>query len=205
MKRDIAAIWIFMMLFQSHTLFSQKVDVSTIRNRYYQATLDAAQAEFLLQTLNEVDHPEALIVAYRGATEAIMAKLRWNLFRKYHFLNQSIDHLNQAVARDPDNVEIRFLRFAVQYHIPGILGFSNALEQDREVIVKNIQRFDMPDISVEIREYIYNFITKTGNCTREELDIIRWKLNQSSNDNWRHEDDLRDYLLAEEGIFRRCL
>jgi hypothetical protein len=47
--------------------------------------------------------------------------------------------LSKAIAADPANPEIRFLRFSIQYYVPAFLGFSKNLDEDKKVIVQHFE------------------------------------------------------------------
>ena len=45
--------------------------------------------------------------------------------------------LEAEIKKDSSNAEFRFLRLMIQEHAPGILGYKNELQNDKEYIRKN--------------------------------------------------------------------
>ena len=46
-------------------------------------------------------------------------------------------NIELAISKEPENVEIRYIRFSVQKNAPSFLGYNNNLKEDRDFLVKN--------------------------------------------------------------------
>ncbi|MEM9023995.1 MAG: hypothetical protein AAGB22_09650 [Bacteroidota bacterium] len=161
----------------SATAVPQDEDALTgIREGFYAAVLDGDSTPVLLSKIERISAPPPLIQAYRGAAEALMARNQWNPFTAFRYLKLSRTTLTAAVAKDPGNIEIRFLRFAVQRNIPSYLGFSRNLDEDRDFIYRNLDQFHRPDLSPQIREYIMSFLAEQGGYTDLQVKHIREKM-----------------------------
>lgn len=155
---------------------AQKLTLEEIRHQFYLTTLDYKHAFPLIEQLNEVAQPSALEMAYKAATEAILAKPGWNIFKKMHHLKNSRKYFRMAVAVDERDLEIRFLRLAVEHHIPKYLGYSKNIDSDKQVIMDNIDLFRMKELPQEITNYIISFSIESGIYTEEEVDHVRHAL-----------------------------
>ena len=113
------------------------------------------------------------MLAYRAALEAIMTKTTWNLFKKINYLNKSETSFNKAIEMAPDDVEIRFMRMAVQYEIPEYLGYSEDMEEDRKFIVKNIDKFDPATLEHETLLAILDFMKKCNRFTPDQIEKFK--------------------------------
>lgn len=140
-----------------------------LRAKYMTALYDQNKVEEVYHFFLEIEEPSAKILAYRGALEAIMTKTTWNIFKKIGYLNKSEASFKEAIRKSPNDIEIRFMRLAVQYEIPEYLGFSNEKEEDRSFIVANISRFDASNFSMPVLEVIHGFMIKSNYFTKEQI------------------------------------
>lgn len=153
--------------------FSQKENLKELRNEYIEALHDCDQAARVYGLFLEVDNPSAKVLAYRGALEAIMTKTTWNLFKKINYLNNSELSFKKAVEKSPSDVEIRFMRMAVQYEIPEYLGYSENIEEDRKFIVKNIDNFDTATLEHETLLEILAFMKRCNHFTSDQIERFK--------------------------------
>jgi len=138
--------------------------------RHYAAALQARNlAGALLADLDE-DSPESVILAYRAATQALLARQTGNPFRKLGYVKQSENTFRSALALEPENVEIRYLRFSIQHHLPAFLGMSRDLETDWEVIVRNLPGFRAPE---PLKQEIIQFMIESGRCESDQLQQLK--------------------------------
>jgi hypothetical protein len=64
-----------------------------------------------------------------------MAKHAGNPLSKYSNFNKGKKLLENAVKRDPKNLEIRFMRYICQEKTPSFLGYKENLEEDKKFIL----------------------------------------------------------------------
>lgn len=150
--------------------------LSVIRLGFYDAIMDCKKAESLIVAINEVTTQSSLVKVYKGATYAIMAKNQWNPFTALRLLRISRGEMNRAVEAAPKNLEIRFVRFAVQKNIPSYLGYSDNMEGDKEYLIKHIDRFYNPKLSKKMRDYILSFMVEQGGYDKQQIKLIKEKL-----------------------------
>jgi len=166
-----ALTWIFFSLqFESK---AQNHSIHEIRHEFYLSTLDYLHAFSLIEKLDKISDPNALELAYRAATQAILAKPGWNIFKKLSYLRHSRNSFQQAIDLDIKDLEIRFLRLSVEHHIPHYLGFSRNMAHDKQVIMENIDRFKQKELPKEITDYIILFSVESGIYTTEEIEHLR--------------------------------
>ncbi|MBL4708282.1 MAG: hypothetical protein JKY48_07580 [Flavobacteriales bacterium] len=121
----------------------------------------------------KVENPSGKTLAYKGAIEAIMTKITWNIFKKMYFLRESEKSFKQAVQKNPNDVEVRFMRMAVQFEIPAYLGFSEEIDTDKDFIVKHIHEFNVKNFPSDILDQILQFMYR---CEKfSEVQIERFK------------------------------
>lgn len=125
-------------------------------------------------------HSSPLHQAYAGAAEAAIAECVPWPHQKLAYFNRGKDALEKAVTRDPQNPEIRFLRFATQAHIPSFLNYNN-LREDVSLILEKLpllmnQSEDRPFWIRALR-----FMSESGKLTAQEKSIVdQWLKPQSA-------------------------
>lgn len=163
----------FILLFALTSSIGSAQSLNELRGKYMAALHDYSNAPEVYKTFSEIKDPSAKILAYRGALEAIMTKTTWNLFKKMSYLRQSEKSFQTAIAKSPQDIEIRFMRMAVQYEIPEYLGFSNDMETDRAFIVKHIENFNPTNFPHETLVEIFGFMNRCNKFTQAQIEKFK--------------------------------
>ncbi len=143
--------------------------LNELRAKYMTALHDQDKAEEVYNIFLQIENPSAKVLAYRAALEAIMTKTTWNVFKKISFLNKSEESFKAAIDKSPNDIEIRFMRLAVQYEIPEYLGFSNNKSEDKKFIVSNINLFNISNLPRQTVREIYGFMIKCNYFTTDQI------------------------------------
>ncbi len=173
-KNSLLVFWGW--FFCALTVQAQEFSLDELRHQFYLTTLDYQHAFTLIEKLQTIEDPTALELAYKGATQAILAKSGWNVFKKVGHLRNSRDCFKKAVEFDMKDLEIRFLRLAVEHHIPKYLGYSKNIEKDKSMIMDNIAFFSNKNLPQEIADYIIRFSLESGLYSEEEAEQVRQAL-----------------------------
>ena len=75
--------------------------------------------------------------AFLGAMYMRKAGIGGNPASKLKLFKQGRKLLEEAIRKDPDNAEFRFLRLIIQENAPGALGYRNDQQKDSEFIRKS--------------------------------------------------------------------
>jgi hypothetical protein len=163
----------------SFLLPNGQVDLPHLRREYLAAVADGAKVNALLDRLARLPAPPPLVVAFRGALETLKARDLWNPLEKLKWSQQSQATLAQAVAVDPDNLEIRFLRYSIQHGLPGYLGLSQHLATDRAAIMAQVAAGAALEPASKLA--IVDFMLKNGRCTQAERALLaQWLAPEAS-------------------------
>ena len=130
----------------------------------------------------QVEDSSPTIKAYYAAGEAMMAQTLWNPLAKLSQVNRYEKLILEAIDADMENLEIRFLRFAIEFHLPRILMMSKHLEEDRDFIVANLWRCKEMNIDPEFERYITYFMNQTGMLLPEQITVIKQLLSEPKAD-----------------------
>lgn len=166
----IKSAFLAMMLLCSTIASAQKLD--SIRTDYYAAINNSKETDKLYQKLKENPASDPLILAYLGSVQALKARFSWNPYNKLNYLSEGLNTLKTAVAKSPDNLEIRFLRFSLVYYLPGFLGYGETLEPDKKKIIDLVQERKFGRIDKNLLKNMVDFMRKSNRCTPEELSLL---------------------------------
>lgn len=93
-----------------------------------------------LKILTEGKQAKPIYKAYLGAAYCAEAKYRWNPYSKLEKVKTGMNLINQAVALESNNTEIRFLRFCIEEHLPSTLPYRQHIEIDKLFILANLKK-----------------------------------------------------------------
>ena len=169
----VSVISLFLIIFSINISIAN--DIKKIREDYIAAINDSKKADELCSELSAIKNPDPLILAYLGSVQAIRAKHAWNPVNKMSFLKQGFRTINLAIAKDPNQLEVRFLRFSLQYYVPSFLGYSKNIETDKNKIIDLLQKKELSSLKVDkkILKDMVNFMIDSKKCDADEIAILR--------------------------------
>lgn len=171
MKRVVFCAFTLLWLCLTFTSMGQSLELSDIRLRYVAAVDDETITRQSLELLEKQASLTPVFKGYKGAFEAMLAKHVWNPYKKIAYLKQGKATLAAAIATQPQNLEIRFLRFALQHYLPPFLREDAELEADRLAMVSVLASGPLPDRQLE--ESVARFLKDSGRCTPEEMELCQ--------------------------------
>jgi hypothetical protein len=114
--------------------FMSSYNPAALRRQYEQAAADKEAGEKFYNLLRDYKANDAIVLAYKAASEAIKARDA-SMLNKLTYVQQAANTFEQAVALDPTNAEIRFLRFSVESNLPAFLGLSKHVDEDKAFLL----------------------------------------------------------------------
>lgn len=151
--------------------------LENIRTNYYASVEDEDKVEEVEKYIskhfseNRESYPN-LILAYVAALESVKSKHAFWPFTKLSYFNKSMELFKQVVEKDPENLEIRFLRFTILHYVPSFLGHSEERQADAEVIISQILKKDYSSINSEIQQGIAEFMIESKRLTKIQERLI---------------------------------
>ncbi|MEI5986017.1 MULTISPECIES: hypothetical protein [Sphingobacterium] len=97
------------------------------------AASDKDVCSIMLQQLEKTNKTN-LEKAYAGYYHCIWAKHAFNPMAKLSSFKKGRKLLDEAAEKEPKSVEIRLLRYAIQYNSPSFLGYKSSLTKDLEYV-----------------------------------------------------------------------
>lgn len=152
--------------------YSNPVDLQFIRKQFFKAIEDEKVTKEMVEKMTAIPDKNPTLLAFQGGFEYLMAKHLGNPYKKMDYLGKAEKTLKAAVAKEPNNPEIRFLRFSSQHYLPEFLGMSKELNADRIAMVKNLLAFAKHPDNKLSAEVIARFLVQSKRCSPEELTIV---------------------------------
>jgi len=151
----------------SNEIRSQDLDLNSVRNDFNKGVKDEDLCKRHLEALEEnADSPVER--GYAAAFHMFMAKHTSNPFKKMSYFKDGKNKLEKELKSNPNNVELRFIRLSIQYHIPKYLGYHNEIESDKDFVMNNL--YKMSDKFT--KEKIYKYLKGANMYTQDELALL---------------------------------
>lgn len=151
-------------------------DLSSIRKAFHEAVLDQSKVISFLESIELVSNSSPVMKAYHASAEALLAQLEWNPYNKYRQIQKFSEMMDEAVIAEPENLEIRFLRLSVEFHVPKVLGFSNHMMEDKQVIMSKLMLSNELPYDSRFTKYIMYFMIETELYGQQEIALIKSRL-----------------------------
>jgi tetratricopeptide (TPR) repeat protein len=147
--------------------------LSELRVEYLAASKDEDAAKEFYAKMEKYTGQEPVVLSYKAASEAVMAKYVWNPYFKMKHLNAAMDLFEEAVSLNRENPEIRFLRFIVEYHIPGYLNMSQHMAEDKAIVIEGLVEHPKSGINTALAQTMRNVLLEKERCTPEEKELLK--------------------------------
>ncbi len=115
---------------------------------------------------------DALYLAYKGTALASSADCTINPAGKLRRFREGRKLIEQAVAMDATNAEVRFLRLSVQVKAPYFLGYSDNIVDDRELLIQYLHESEFPMVDSDFTAKVLSFVSLFAEPTNDELKLI---------------------------------
>jgi hypothetical protein len=147
-----------------------------LRKQLLEALEKKNLTDSLYKVFSAAPNKSPLNTCYLGVIQALKAKHAWNPYFKVKYLNDADKTLQTAVNREPDNIEIRFMRFSIEHNVPGFLGYTKHLVADREEMIKQLDRKHYTTADHEVVVTIIKFLLESKRCTPQENEKLHKQL-----------------------------
>ncbi len=157
------------LLFLFFVSYLASAQVSSERNShilYYDILYNGnvEQLESLINNLTSYSPKDTL--ALSGALKMKLAGKLGSPFQKLSSFKDGRKALDSAIENDSLNAEYRFLRIIIQENAPGILGYNDKMEEDKNLILKKFPKLN-ESLQSEIRKYTNSSKVLTLSSLRE--------------------------------------
>ena len=78
-------------------------------------------------------------LAYLGAYQMIKANHVFSPISKLKLFRMGKNKLEQAIKDLPEDVELRYIRYAIQISVPSLLNYNDHIEQDKKWMINKLE------------------------------------------------------------------
>ncbi|MBW4891783.1 hypothetical protein KXQ82_18805 [Mucilaginibacter sp. HMF5004] len=156
--------------------FSAKADeapeLKQLRQKLLQAINSSKTTDSLYTVLNKIQVKPPVIMGYVGILESLKGKHAWNPYSKIKYLNSGQRIMQQAITADPHNIEIRYLRFSVEYHLPAFLGMAKHIAEDRDEMLAMLAAKNYATADKQVAANIVKTLLESKKCTAQQNEFL---------------------------------
>lgn len=129
-------------------------NLTEIRNLYSNVSDSKAKQQDFIEYMEKADTKKPVFQAYKGASLVLQSKITTDRKSKKDFFVQGAELIENAVQKNPENIEIRLVRLSVQENIPKALKYSSNIQEDVTFIQKNIDFTKDAELKLYVQQYI---------------------------------------------------
>ncbi|NTW24331.1 MAG: hypothetical protein HGA37_06500 [Lentimicrobium sp.] len=160
-------------------VLSQQVSLNLARETYFGMSADECNGLKLSNDFEKKPPADAVLMAYYGAATAAAPACISSPAKKISYFRRGKQLIAEAVRLQPDNFEIRFLRFATQTKTPSFLGYDQNIEEDKRYLLANLENGRKTVSNSRIFAKITDFLATSDRLSKAEQASVR-KLNATS-------------------------
>lgn len=146
---------------------------SDLRKIYYQAANEKQVYEQLAQHLANYKGNDVLIQGFQAGIEGVGAKYASGLYSKIKHVRNSAQAFEKVISKDPQNPEVRFLRYTIEYHIPRYLLMSGNLQEDKKIILNSLLTYPRSGVDAEAFKIMRDYFLRDNHSTADEKKQLR--------------------------------
>lgn len=84
----------------------------------------------------------------------MQAKHAFNPISKWNLFKDGKKILESAIASDPNNIELRYLRLTIQSNVPSFLGYSGKIETDKAFLLSKLNSITDKELHQMVTSYL---------------------------------------------------
>lgn len=143
-----------LLLLMLSSFTASNLSITEVRNAYEKAVYSEQVANELLDKLNSTNNNTLL--GYKGTVTMMMAKHVFSPYKKLNYFKAGKEILEQAILKEPLNIELRFLRFSIQSNSPKFLDYHSNLFSDKSFLLKEVKTINDTDLKQRITKFLLN-------------------------------------------------
>jgi hypothetical protein len=163
---------VFSLLFIIQPVKAEEPNLKAIRKQLREAINDSKTTDSLYKSLSNIKNHAGIIDGFIAGLQALKAKHAWNPYSKIKHINNCEKTFEKAVAADPHNIEIRFMRFSVEDSVPGFLGYKKNLVPDSEEIITQLEKKNYGTADKILTIEIIKYLANSRRCTPTQVEEL---------------------------------
>lgn len=154
--------------------------LNEVRDEFHKAVKEPSYSKEFHDFLKDKEFTDPTILAYKAVSEAMLAQVLWNPVSKLSQVFKYDKQMQVLVAENENNVEVRFLRLAIEYNLPSFLGMSTHVQEDLNAILSNMDSVRTIAFDPSYGRYIFYFLESTQLCSSDQMVAIQKTLSSQS-------------------------
>ncbi|MGD1844653.1 MAG: hypothetical protein ACFB10_04590 [Salibacteraceae bacterium] len=153
---------------------AQELSLPEVRNQFVAAaTSESAATELYKRLEKSKSELSIILMGYYGVMEARMAEYSSNPWKRYSYFSDGKERLENSILQQPNNTELRFLRFVLQTQVPEFLGYNENINEDKKIMLGALGK---STLSSDLEATIVSYLLSSTHCTEADKAVIkRWK------------------------------
>ncbi|MBK0402188.1 hypothetical protein I5M27_04285 [Adhaeribacter sp. BT258] len=157
-----------------HSVFAaQEINIPALRQLFYEARDSEKKADLLFEKIGNYGGKEGILIAYKAGAYALKAKYGANPLNKLKNVKKAQQYFSEAVQRDPQNLEIRFMRYAVEVQTPDFIGYSEHVNEDKNLLLNGLRKFPNSGFTLETATIARDFMRQYCECSEQEKQFVQ--------------------------------
>ncbi|MEO9967089.1 MAG: hypothetical protein ABJF11_14920 [Reichenbachiella sp.] len=132
-------------------------NIELLRKQYLDAAIDKSKLELLVESCQKLDTTtKSSEKGYCTMIHFLKAKNAFSPYKKLDEFNQGKKKLDELIAKDSTDIELRYLRHSIQVRVPWFLNYHDDIEQDQKFMSGNLDEVSDSIAFNLIYEYLKN-------------------------------------------------
>ena len=110
-----------------------------LNDAFYAASADESLRPQFFKRLESIENRSNTESVYLGAAMTLMASEYFNPYQKLRSFENGSRLIDAGISADPNNAELRFVRYLIQYYAPSFLNYRGQMKEDLAYINKAIE------------------------------------------------------------------
>lgn len=156
-----------LVLMLSLQAYAGQPTLNDVRKQFFAMNPDSCSALKIFESIEANDYQSAILRAYAGATEAASAECVKGAFTKLEYFSRGKKNIEKAIEQQPENTEIRFVRFATQTNLPDFIEYNN-IREDKAFIIERLPGLIQTSLEKWLWLEIAKFMITSGELKKDE-------------------------------------
>jgi len=154
-----------------------KDDMAVLRKLLPEAATCETKAEHLNACLDSLRTDKAVITGYKGVVKILLCQYTRNPIKIWEHFSSGKTMLEKALEKEPGNVELHFLRFTVQTHVPQITCYTGQIESDKKMLLQYLTCANNDHADADLRTMITSYLLQSEYCNNYDKKMIQNTVN----------------------------
>lgn len=127
-------------------------ELANLRLAFDKAVLSEKESKNFLATVNA--KTSAIHRGYHAAVTMMMAKHVFSPYKKLALFNNGKAILDETILANPNEIELRFIRYMIQTNSPAFLNYNKELNSDKKLMEQQLPSLTDTDLKKRIEAYL---------------------------------------------------